>query len=470
MKDVEGTVAKIVALQRRHAVPIRGTSALAADPSDAVGIATIRVVTEDQVQAIAFGPLARRPTTIVRLNPLGRDTSDLESFADWLVNHVRRVIGAGRPLRVWVPHGKTIETLEILGRRYESNRHASPMLQEAARYCRIIAEETRYAGQQTVAIALDILLAHVVTGQMPIEDQHLGAVLAWIRPEPGRDPREVAFERARWPASGILINTPDRRDDDRIELLRKELKGAAGRRRNDIEREIRAILAAAVNREWELLVAARRAYWDLDLAPSVLDELLRASHERVSWAVNNHLVSPRRAVAITRKLEEYENALQRAEDAALRSDIILRRRAARLGHVIDGVVERVDQPQRNRHPCHLILRTTQNNLRVRSDDRVALVGGSIAGVVRQIRPSRDGTTLIRIELKKGVRGAGALAGNRQEWIENRDFPSFMRHQALSEADSRGIWMVDGSLPPPARPSRMRNGDPLQLAHVARRRQ
>lgn len=469
MKDAEGLVARVVASGRGRAVTIRETSALAPDTEETVGIATIRVVTEDQVQALAYGSLDRRPATIARLHPLGRDTTDLEPFAEWLVDHVQRVIRAGRPLRIWVPHGKTIETLEILGRRYERNRYASPMLQEAGRYCRIIAEETRFAGQQTVAVALDALLLHVVTGQMPIEDLHLGAVLAWICPEAGRDPREIAAERARWPASGILVNTPDRRDDDRIELLRKELKSASRRRRARIEGEILRILREAVVREWQLLRCARRAFRGLGLAQGDVDDLSRASYDRVSWAVNNHLVTPRRAVPITRKLEEHENALQRAEGAALRSDTILRRRAARLGHVIEGAVEGVDQPRPNRHPCHLILRTTQNSLRVRPDDRIALVGGSAQGIVRAIGSGPSGTTVIRIELKKGVRGAGAMAGSCQQWIDDRDFPLYLRHQALSEAASRGTWMVDGSTPPPNQPTRIARGDLLDLAHAARRR-
>ena len=188
MKDIEGLVARVVASGRNRAISIRETSMLAPDSGEVIGLATIRVVTEDHLQALAYGSLHRPPATIARLHPLGRDTSDLEPFAQWLVNHLQRVIHAGRPLRVWVPHGKTIETIEIMGRRYERNQHASPVLQEAARYCRIIAEETRFAGQQTVAIALDTLLAHVATGQMPIEDQHLGAVLAWVSPEAGRGP------------------------------------------------------------------------------------------------------------------------------------------------------------------------------------------------------------------------------------------------------------------------------------------
>lgn len=469
MKDIVGLVSRLVAFGRDRALPIRETSALAPDPDAVIGIATIRVVTEDQVQALAYGSPDHRPAAIARLHPLGRDTIDLEPFAEWLVGRVNRSAGSSLPLRVWVPHGKTIETLGILGRRYEQNPHASPMLRKAAGYCRILAEETSFAGQQTVAVALDTLLLHVVTGQMPIEDRHLGAVLAWVRPDAGRNPREVATERARWPASGILVNTPDRNDDSRIEFLRTELKGASGRRRAHIECEIRRILTDAAIREWNLLRDARRAFWELGLAPADVDDLSLESLERLSWHVNNHLPSPRRAVPLTRRLEEYENALQCADRAALRSDALLRRRAARLGRVIEGVVERVDQPSRNRHPCHLLIRTTQNNLRVRPDDRITLVGRSAQGIVRDIRPDAGETTLIRIELKNGVRGADAMAGDSQEWVEHRNFPMYLRRKALSEADLRETWMVDGSPPPRSLPTPMPSGDPLELAHVARRR-
>lgn len=468
MKDVEGVVARIIAWDRGRAVPIRETSAIEPDPTDAVGIATISVVTEDQVQALAFGSLGSQPTIVARIHPLGRDTADLEPFATWLVDHVRRVIGRGDGLRIWVPHIKTIETLEILGRRYERNQNASATLQEAARYCRIISEQTRYAGQQAVAVALDLLLSHLVTGQMPIEDQHLGAVLAWVDPEQGRHPREVAAERSRWPASGILINSPDRDDDDRIEKLRKGIKTAPARRRAGMEREIRDLLIAGVQREWELLCRARSAFWRIGLTPSNLAELAKTSRERVSWAVQNFLPTPTRAIPITRKLEEHEDALQRAEDAAVRSDGILRRKAARLGHLIEGVVARINQPRRNFHPCEIVLQTTQTNLRVRLDDRIELIGGSVRGVVRGIQPAPTGATEVRIEVTKGVRGANALVGATQEWVESRDFPLIIRSRALSEAQARTNWMVEGAPPPAAQQSTVRHGDLLDLANAARR--
>ena len=468
MKDIDGLVARLVASGRGRAVPIRETSALAPDPEGTIAIAAIRVVTEDQVQALAYGSPDGRPSSIARLLPLGRDTADLEPFAEWLVTCVQRAVVPGLPWRVWVPHGKTIETLGILGRRYERNKNASPLLQEAARFCRIIAEESRFAGQQTVVVALDTLLRHVVTGQMPIEDQHLGAVLAWLPPDAGRDTLKMARERARLPASGILVNTPDQPDDNRVERLRKELKDASGLRRARIERQIRRILTDAVMREWDLLVAARRAFHELGLAAADLDALCDDSRERVCWAVNNHLISPRRAVPLARRLEEYENALTRADDAALRTDATLRCRAARLGRVIECVVIRVNQPRQNRHPCHLVIRTSQNNLRVRADDRVALASGSMQGVVREVRPGAGATTLIDIELKKGVRVAHALLGTAQEWIEDRAFPTFLRRQTLSEADARATWMVRASDAPPSRPTAITTGDLLDLAHAASR--
>ena len=126
-------------------------------------------------------------------------------------------------LRLWVPHKKTVEMLGVLGRRYERNQSASAMLREAARICRIFAAEATYDGQQVTVVAQDVLLRHAVTGQMPVEDLHPDAILAWVAPVSGRDPAEVANERARIPASGLLPNTPDQPDDNEIELLRRPM-------------------------------------------------------------------------------------------------------------------------------------------------------------------------------------------------------------------------------------------------------
>jgi hypothetical protein len=121
--------------------------------------------------------------------------------------------------------------------------------------CRVIADEATYAGQQIVAVASDLLLEHVATGQSVVEDQHLGAQLAWVTPRAGADPVAEAARRALLPAAAML-----RRDvDDRVEDLRRLGKGS-GVRAAAARAEIEHLLREGAIDEWDLLVEARRAF------------------------------------------------------------------------------------------------------------------------------------------------------------------------------------------------------------------
>ena len=139
----------------------------------------------------------------------------------------------------------------------------------------------KFAGQQVVAVAADLLRAHLVTGQSPAEDQHLGALLAWVNPEVGEDPAAVADRRALRPAAAML----DRETDDRVEELRREAKGdgpEAVAARGEIEAQL---LAGALN-EWGLLVEARSAFRGLGLPPVPrLDGLKAKSARRIEGAI-----------------------------------------------------------------------------------------------------------------------------------------------------------------------------------------
>src|SRR5262249_47764931 len=233
----------------------RRLSTLSADPGTTIGIATIKIVTEEQVQAIAFGRIGGEPEILVRLDPISRDVSDLQPFAAFLAavaGDAQRDDGA---LRVWIPHTGTLEALDVLGHRYWRNQSAPDAIRRMGEICRIVAHEHAFPGQQTIADAAGILREHVSTGLTPIEEGHLNAVLAWVDPAV-RQPLEESRERIRVPASGVLPNTPDQPLDDRVDRLRREAKGALGGRRVALQREIALILSNAVLREWRLMVEA----------------------------------------------------------------------------------------------------------------------------------------------------------------------------------------------------------------------
>src|SRR5689334_7248475 len=121
-------VARLLAAKERRALPIRTSSALAADPPVAFGIAPIRVVSEELVQAVAFGRLDRVPTIATTWNPLDREVAFLEPLAEQLNAYLSDCIVAQILPRVWLPHGTALDILDILGHRYRANKHATDII------------------------------------------------------------------------------------------------------------------------------------------------------------------------------------------------------------------------------------------------------------------------------------------------------------------------------------------------------
>jgi hypothetical protein len=91
MNAFDNAILRALARNRRRAIVHRRSSGISADPVVTIGIATIKIVTEEQIQAIAFGEIGAEPEVIVRLDPIGRDITDLRPFAAFL----GRVIGDG---------------------------------------------------------------------------------------------------------------------------------------------------------------------------------------------------------------------------------------------------------------------------------------------------------------------------------------------------------------------------------------
>lgn len=115
-----------------------------------------------------------------------------------------------------VPSRAGIEYLRLLGRSMRFRRTAEedpenpypaparvPLL---GRWLTHLAERSRVPGSSMLLSATDLLARHWATGQSNLEDQHLGALLAWIAPPAGESGAEAALraELAR-DASGQLL-------------------------------------------------------------------------------------------------------------------------------------------------------------------------------------------------------------------------------------------------------------------------
>lgn len=466
MNAFEDSLHRALARVERRALPVRTSSSLSPDPMLTIGIATVKIVTEEQIQAIAFGPIGEEPTVVVRLDPIGRDVSDLLPFATFLNATVSRALQAEGPLRLWLPHSTTLEALDVLGHRYSSNPHAPAEIQRMGMHCRAIAHEASIPGQQLVADTTAQLQAHVVTGMAPIEEGHLDAILAWFDPSV-EDPLTEARERIRLPASGILPNTPDKPYDDRVDRLRKEAKSASGARRSLLERQIDAMLREWVLHEWRLMAAGRRAFLSLGLPAAGLEGLVKDTTKRTTTTFTEGFYPARQPHKLAEELRLMEAGQEKADLAALENDPLLREQAARAGGVVVCGVSGVDQPRPNFSPCTITVDSAQGVIRLRRDDKIRIVGTNVAGVVRGFGAAPNGGTRVVIEITSGYRSRGVLTTGAQIEVV-RDAFAFVNHRALKHVRENRSWIFYGDTAPtlPALPSTGQSA--LAVARAARR--
>lgn len=414
MSQIVHTVARLLALGNGRAVAIRGSYALACDPHASFAIVPLRLVAEQLVYAIAYGDPDGEPEVVFTPTPLDRDSRFLEPFAAALDAYLAATSAAEQLPRVWLPHSAALEVVELLGHRYRTNKNATAQVQRMGQLCRVLADETIHVGQQLVAVAADQLATHVVTGQSPSEDRHLGALLAWLNPEAATPVADAAAAAALEPAAAMLT----REVDDRVEQLNVAVRaGALGR--EVATATIAPLLHTEVLREWRLLMRARRAFWSLGLEHTpLLQGLVDESYRRVAWRIQplDGNTPGRGSIAV--RLDEQVYAQELAEYVAVEGDHVARGEAVRAGKVIRAeVIERV-QPRPGFHPCTICVVTDQDVLRVRRGTEMQLAGSNVAGRVETVVTDTANRTVLTLAILKGVRSAATIsAGARTEWSD-----------------------------------------------------
>lgn len=365
--------------------------------------------------------------------------------------------------RVWLPYQAALTQLDLLGWRYRTNRQASDRLRRMGWQCRALAQEAGYAGQQVVAVAGDLLREHAATGQLPIKDFHLDALLAWLEDLGGGDPAEEADRRALVPAAAML----ERSVDDRVERLRKIAK--AGGRTGDAARlEIEGHLRRGALREWDLLVRGRAAFWGLGL-PTMpgTDSLVDLSRERIGFALTTDLNPPTNPHSLSRLLDRHENAIETVEAAIVGGDRFVRELARQDGRAVRAEVVRIDQPLANRHPCTIHVRTNQPVLRIRRGTDLRMVGGRLDVRVAAMDEDPTGARLLELTVKTGVRASNLPPiGSIIELVDAvpRDY-RFVRDKAYRAMQAAAHPLVYGdTLPAQVR----RTGLPRDLVTASQR--
>ncbi|MEU1037055.1 hypothetical protein [Streptomyces sp. NPDC005907] len=182
-----------------------------------------------------------------------------------------------------VPSRSGVEFVRLLGRSMRFRRTAEeepeaphpapPRVPLLGRWLTHYGERARVPGSSLLLALSDVLSRHWATGQSSLEDQHLGALLAWIDPAPGESGAEAALraELLR-DAAGQLVCPPagpatdpafdnkllapaiERYDRARTALSAAEDGLEADERLGELtvaEREIRALVESRTRPTWD---------------------------------------------------------------------------------------------------------------------------------------------------------------------------------------------------------------------------
>ncbi|MFF0447419.1 hypothetical protein ACFYT4_13590 [Streptomyces sp. NPDC004609] len=359
-----------------------------------------------------------------------------------------------------VPGRAGIEFVRLLGRSMRFRRTAEqdpdaaypapPRVPLLGRWLTHYGERARVPGSALLLAATDLLNRHWATGQSSLEDQHLGALLAWIetpagesgaaaalRAELGRDPRGQLLCPPAGPATDpafdnrLLAPAVEVYDRARARLGAAEDGADADAALGELalaEREIRRLLLTQLEPTWHAVWRAVDLLGRLPAGARVAD---RWTRDRWSFTAHRDRVrageppQPRRDDAVTaaRKLAARETAQAQLEaQEALDDPLVLagRRLAgeAFLGEVAEVVMAWSDSKRPSPRPL----------VTVRTDDRPHLGEGvkvyrSLDGKPQSaafVRYEADGVLVLRLTDRMGrgkdpAEGSVPVEGDRIAW-------------------------------------------------------
>ncbi|GAA4019257.1 hypothetical protein [Streptomyces plumbiresistens] len=204
-----------------------------------------------------------------------------------------------------VPSRAGVEFVRLLGRSMRFRRTAEqdpetpypapPRLPLLGRWLTHFGERARVPGSSLLLAMADVLARHWATGQSTLEDQHLGALLAWIDPPDGLSGAEAALRaELRRDAQGQLLCPPagpatDPAFDNKLlapaleRYDRARLALAAAE--DGLQADDRLGILTAAEQEIRALVASRtRPTWDaVWRGLELLRELPEGAHVEERW-------------------------------------------------------------------------------------------------------------------------------------------------------------------------------------------
>lgn len=322
------------------------------------------VVPQPRDRTLRFAFLAELAEVVLPHLESTQDTVELQERAETDPETGKRVkveveLCADAPQLI-VPNTAGISYVRLLGRSTRFRRtaeeepdspHPAPArLPLLGRWLTHYGERARVPGSSLLLAVTEVLGRHWATGQSRLEDQHLGALLAWIEAEEGTSGAEAALrvELAR-DGDGVPLTPPagpatDPAFDNRrlAPAIARHDAGLPG-----AEEEIRELVASQLRPTWDAVWRALDLLRALPPGARVAD---RWKRDRWSYTAHRDRLrageppQPRRDDAVTaaRKLAARETALaELAAQEALDDPLVMAERRLS-GEAFAGEVVRVE--------------------------------------------------------------------------------------------------------------------------------
>lgn len=418
MSDLIEVVARLRALQNGQAVPITRQRQVFIQPHARI-LTLLAMAGEDtSVHGVAIGQLGSPPEIAITPDPRQRD--DQYDLLRWLLpyfeSYFAECLAVGDFPQIWVSSGGSLGHLDTLADRLRFTD--DPEVQRIGTLWTYAGERSPIAGQQALVSATAALRAHYATGQQEAEDEHLGALLTWIEPPPGRD---ILAAVAAAEAQPMGAKTDPQFDTNELQPAVAEYNQArsAGEpqavldfHRDQIQRKLESVLRpiyAATQRALALLSEPR---WQsnpaLDaLARQEAEEFARFMEAREAGHNLPYRDGPKAGVF---KIVAREKAVDNVEAGSLRHD-----RSARERGVASGAVLRVMVTENQRIKLaprlfenRLVLSSHQDRLHLRAGEELWTLDGSKMSIRVSAVERRGPFTWITATAIKGKRIAKNL--------------------------------------------------------------
>lgn len=286
---------------------------------------------------------------------------------------------------------------------FEACRHAwkNPDIRCSTDLFLFLSEVADLPGSESLVVAKDVLLEHVVTGN-PLDERYLSDVLDWVEGAP-----VASGDRPSSPPDDDCTTPPDDQFD-RKNTVREAVKKTVNAKNTTsrdkhgkaVQGEMRWLLDARMAR----LVRFVEAYERLGLTPFDDDEVGDVARTRKShasaWAkrraaANSYGIDPKPYTRIV-QFKKQEEAGETWEQVLRWHDPKFLVRDIADGYSVQGTVESVDGDLLN-------VLTTQPLVRARQGDEMALhsEGSQTFEVIETERDKPSGGTLIKFRVRDG---------------------------------------------------------------------